>query len=135
MDITVRDQFGNAVSGAVVVAYNADRAGLYTPRDSSTRMPRIRATVTSDERGRRQILTVLPGPYPVGTEPPHVHFESWAMQAKVSYRTVWFEGDPLITAERRAWAARDAETEIVTLETRERSIPVCPVGIILRMDE
>ena len=35
--------------------------------------------------------------------------------SKPRFRTLWFEGDPLLTEERRQWAERDAETVIVPL--------------------
>jgi protocatechuate 3,4-dioxygenase beta subunit len=106
-DIMVKSQSGRPVPGVVVIAYGADVAGLYGPKDALSREPRLRATVTTDARGKCQVWTVRPGPYPDWSEPSHVHFEAWGLLTSEGLRTIWFEGDPMITAEKRAWAARD----------------------------
>ena len=97
----VADQRGRGIEGAVVIAYNADAHGLYNPPDSPTRVPRIRATVSTDADGRFQVLTVRPAPYPDHSEPAHLHFEIHAAGFRRQYSTLWFDGDPLITDARR----------------------------------
>ena len=93
----VRDENDRPIAGAVVTTYNADAAGLYNPRTSKTRAPRIRAVVQADANGRFQVLTVRPGPYPDADEPAHVHFEASAPGYHIGYSAIWFAGDPLIT--------------------------------------
>lgn len=134
LDIEVVDAAGKPATGVTIVAYNTDAAGLYNPRDSLTSVPRIRATVVSDARGRCQVLTVRPGAYPDASDPAHIHFEALSAPGNTSYRTVWFEGDPLITDAKRAWADRDEETEIVTIKSRRAGTPVCPVRVVLKPD-
>jgi protocatechuate 3,4-dioxygenase beta subunit len=126
----VRDATGRPVEGATVTAYNADATGLYNPANSETRVPRVHAKVTTDAQGRFQVLTVFPGPYPSGDEPAHVHFDAVAPTYKLSYATIWFEGDRLITPQKRAWADQDAETRIVP--TRDLAgLAVAAVTIVL----
>lgn len=115
----VTDAHGRPIYGATVNAYNADIAGLYAARDSGSRVARIRGTVVTDARGRFQLLTVHPGSYPSGQEPAHIHMDIVAPSFHMKYRTLWMEGDPLITPERRAAVAGDAETRIVPVESIE----------------
>lgn len=115
----VTDESGRPVRGARVTAYNTDATGLYNPRNSDTREPRISGEVTTNAEGRFQFLTVFPGPYPDIAEPAHVHFGATARAFRQAYATIWFEGDPLITAERKAWEEQDEETRIVPLENIE----------------
>lgn len=115
----VVDESGRPVRGATVSAYNTDAAGLYNPQNSPTREPRISGEVKSDGQGRFQFLTVYPGPYPEIAEPAHVHFGATARGFKQAYATIWIEGDPLITPERKAWEERDEETRVVPAESIE----------------
>lgn len=126
----VTDEAGRPVRGASVGAYNTDSAGLYNPPNSPTREPRISGTVITDDQGRFQFLTVYPGPYPGIGEPAHVHFGATAPSYAQAWATIWMEGDPLITDERRAWADRDAETRIVPLEDLE-GLAVARVTIVM----
>lgn len=131
IDGVVVNVAGKPVEGAAVTAYNTDASGLYNPPNGNTRVPRINAKVTTDAAGRFQVLTVYPGPYPEGKEPAHVHFDAIAPTFKLSYATIWIEGDPLITAERRAWAERDDETRIVPAENIE-GLAIARVTIVLK---
>ncbi|MBN8645890.1 MAG: hypothetical protein J0L61_11700, partial [Planctomycetes bacterium] len=111
-------------SGSSLARNAADALGATSPF----------ATVVSDARGRCQVLTVRPGAYPDASDPAHIHFEALSAPGNTSYRTVWFEGDPLITDAKRAWADRDEETEIVTIKSRRAGTPVCPVRVVLKPD-
>lgn len=130
---TVVDESGRPVRGATVSAYNTDASGLYNPRDSETREPRISGEVKSDSEGRFQFLTVYPGPYPDIAEPAHVHFGATARRFKQAWATIWIEGDPLITAERKAWEERDEETRIVPAESIE-GLAFARVTIVMKRD-
>src|SRR5262249_34616849 len=96
-------------------AYNADRAGLYVPPGSGTRLPRLRGACVTDEQGRFRFSTIRPGPYPSGGEPAHIHLVVTAPAHRPRFVTYWFEGDPLITAAKREKATRDPEFVIVPL--------------------
>jgi protocatechuate 3,4-dioxygenase beta subunit len=98
----VLDAAGAPIPGASVTAWNTDANGLYNPRNSPTREPRIKGTVTTDAEGRFQILTTRPGAYPDGTDPRHIHFKATKPGYQLRYSDIWFEGDPLITPARLA---------------------------------
>ncbi len=134
LDILVKSRSGKPVPGVVVMVYGADVAGLYNAKDAPAGEMRLRATVTTDARGKCQVWTVRPGPYPDLSEPSHIHFEAWGLQTSEGLRTIWFEGDPMISAEKRAWAGRDPETEIVSLRTSADGVTWCPVEIEVEVD-
>jgi protocatechuate 3,4-dioxygenase, beta subunit len=109
----VLDYDGRPLAKAAVVAYNADRQGLYNPRNSRTRVPRLRGVAITDRQGHFRFRTVKPGPYPNLSEPAHIHVSVLAPAHEVRYVDYWFEGDPLITRERRARTGPNANTVVV----------------------
>ncbi|MBM4113030.1 MAG: hypothetical protein FJ253_06605 [Phycisphaerae bacterium] len=111
----VLDDRGMPLSKAAVIAYNADRNGLYNPPDSPTRVPRIRGVAVSADDGSFRVTTVRPGAYPSGTDPAHLHLEVVAPAHHLRSMEIWFEGDPLITAEHRRRAAASPNTVLVEL--------------------
>lgn len=119
----ILDHQGEPLTGAAVQAYNTGRDGLYSPRGSGTRMPRIRGTALTDAAGRFRIETVMPGSYPGSQEPAHIHVAVLAPVHHVKFVAFWFEGDPFVTAERRKEAERDGETVIVKLERARDGLP------------
>jgi protocatechuate 3,4-dioxygenase beta subunit len=111
----VLDYTGRPLAKAAVVAYHADHSGLYNPPNPVTRTPRLRNVAITERDGRFEFSTIRPGPYPDLSEPAHVHVAVLAPAHHLRYVTYWFEGDPLITAERRQKLANDAETVLVEL--------------------
>jgi protocatechuate 3,4-dioxygenase beta subunit len=109
----VLDYGGRPLPKAAVILYNADANGLYNPPNSPTRVPRIRGVAITDERGAFRFITVWPGAYPNNSEPAHLHLLVAAPAHHPLHRSYWFEGDPLITPQRRAALRNDAETKIV----------------------
>ncbi|HYM82452.1 MAG TPA: hypothetical protein VEY91_13705 [Candidatus Limnocylindria bacterium] len=113
----VLDMRGRPLAKAAVVAYHADRRGLYNPRSSETRVPRLRGVAVTGDLGRFQFSTVRPGAYPEGAEPVHVHVAVLAPAHHVRHLDYWFEGDPLITDRRRS--SRNSNTIIVALARKD----------------
>lgn len=111
----VLDDAGYPLSGAAVVAYQADRTGRYNPPGAGTRVPRLRGTAVTDTAGEFSFSTVRPGAYPEGNEPAHLHLEITAPAHPVRHVTFWFADDPLVTPAQRRRADRDAEIVIVQL--------------------
>ena len=102
---------GRPISKAAVIAYNADASGLYNPRNSDTRIPRIRGVCVTDANGVFRFRTVWPGSYPDTKIPAHIHLQAAAPAHHSKYSEIWFEGDPHVTPQMR----RDAhDTQIVT---------------------
>lgn len=112
----VFDENNKPLPKASVIAYSTDNTGLYVPRGSSTRTPRINAVAVTDADGWFHFTTIKPGPYPDTDDPIHIHLHIDAAVHKHMYRTLWFEDDPRLTATKRR--AIDAETRIIPLTKR-----------------
>jgi len=106
----LRDAQGRPLANAAVVAYQADTSGLYAPRDSGTRNPRICGVAVTDRDGWYRFQTVRPGSYPGTKEPAHIHLTVAAPFHEIRYVTFWFDDDKLVEAVR---ARKDKETVIV----------------------
>lgn len=121
----VRDEHGQPLARASVIAYATDRQGLYVPAGSARkqRLPRLRAVAVTDDDGFYRFATVKPGPYPHSDDPAHVHLHIDAAVHAHTYRTLWFEGDPRITDRKRA--SLDKETVIVPLRQRDDGVLTC----------
>jgi protocatechuate 3,4-dioxygenase beta subunit len=115
----VVDGVGKPLVGAKVSAMQADANGHYNPAGWNRMTPRLSTLAWTDRDGRIVFDTIRPGPYPSRTEPAHIHFSvrvpGRPPDRGDGFRTLWFEGDPLLTEERRQWAERDAETVIVPI--------------------
>jgi len=61
------------LAGARLDVYHTDAGGFYTRPVSVARRARLRGSVWTDAAGRYEIRTILPGKYPSGGEPAHVH--------------------------------------------------------------
>lgn len=113
----VFDEHNKPLTKASVIAYSTDDTGLYVPRGSSTRTPRINAVAVTDANGWFHFTTIKPGPYPDTDDPIHIHLHVDAAVHKHMYRTLWFEDDPRLTPAKRR--AIDTETRIVPLIKRD----------------
>ncbi len=112
----IRDEDGRPLPKASVIAYNTDATGLYVPRGSKTRTPRIRGVAITDADGWYRFRTVRPGGYPGTDDPQHIHLHIDAAVHRQTMRDVWFEDDPRVTSgKRRTW---NADTAILSLTRR-----------------
>jgi len=68
---------GSPAAGAVVFAYQTDRAGLYDKPANGPHSWRLRGWVKTDADGRFTFETIRPGSYPNSNNPPHVHFAAF----------------------------------------------------------
>lgn len=108
---------GKPLAKQKVSASQTDRTGLYNPPGWNRRAPTLATSAWTDEEGWITFDTIYPGPYPREPEPSHIHF-STLVEGKAAFRTLWFEGDPHLTRERRAWADKDQETLIVKIDRK-----------------
>lgn len=115
VDFKLTDPAGRPLSRVKVSAIQTDTTGLYNPKGWGRMDPTLSAVAWTNAEGRITFRTIFPGPYPTRTEPSHIHFTA-TIDGKPRWRTLWFEGDPLLSAEKRRWAANDEETEIVPLD-------------------
>ena len=100
----VLDYRGQPLVKAAVVAYHTDHRGLYNPRNSETRTPRLRGVAVTDADGRFRFSTIQPAPYPDGNIPAHIHVLVAAPAHRERWFEIWFDSDPLVTPARRAEA-------------------------------
>lgn len=112
----VLDENGHPLPKASVIAYNTDATGLYVPRGSTSRTPRIRGVAVTNADGWYRFRTIRPGGYPGTDDPQHIHLHIDAAVHQHTYRTLWFEDDPRVTPAKRR--ALDRETVVVPLRTR-----------------
>src|SRR5262245_45363549 len=103
----VLDYTGKPLWKAAVMAYHADAKGLYNPPNTTPRTPRLRNVAITEKDGGFRFSTIRPAAYPDASEPAHIHLGVIAPAHHLRYVTYWFDGDPLITAERRRKAATD----------------------------
>ncbi|GEM_PF-2496772 len=116
----ILDEKGLPLARASVIAYQTDLTGLYNPRGSSTRNPRLRAVAITNDDGWYRFKTIKPGSYPDADDPAHIHMHVDAAVHKHTYRTLWFAGDPRITADKKS--TLDQETVIVQLRKRQDGV-------------
>lgn len=106
--------------GARLYVYQTGANGLYVPRMSIRRTPRIRGWMKTGTDGRYEFRTVRPGSYPGSRIPAHIH----ATLAAANDPDHWiddfhFEDDPFISDEDRAKPGRDGEFSSVLRTVRD----------------
>jgi polyisoprenoid-binding protein YceI len=98
---TVYDADGKTpVPGAKLHVYHTDAAGKYSATEAGVgdeRNPRLQCRLETDARGRFKIRTILPGPYPGGKTPRHIHIMVTAPGGVVHNATFQFTNDPNLT--------------------------------------
>lgn len=87
---TLRGADGKPVPGAVVYAYQTGADGEYHMKDER---PRLRGWARTDDAGRFTFLTTMPGGYPGGRAPVHVHVHVWGGGYPRQWFELLFEGD------------------------------------------
>ncbi len=104
----------------VLFAYHTDAQGHYNAPNSPFN-PRLHGWVQSDARGRYQLTTIMPAPYPGRDTPAHIHLSLFAEDLPEYWvDDVWFAGDPLITPHQRSLlTGRGGGGETVTLARQD----------------
>jgi protocatechuate 3,4-dioxygenase beta subunit len=89
--------------GVDLLIYHTDVQGLYRRPGDGSESSRLWARLRTDERGRYELRTIKPGPYPNERIPAHIHLEAEKPGYRKLVLEVVFEGDPFVTdAYRRA---------------------------------
>ena len=87
--------------GVDLLIYHTDVQGLYRhegPRGGGNAgTSRLWARLRTDERGRYELRTIKPGPYPNQRIPAHIHVEAEKPGYRKLVLEVVFEGDPFVT--------------------------------------
>ena len=97
---------GRPLAGVEIYAYHTGADGLYR-RDRYTpewpsKPPRLQGTLRTATDGSYEIDTIKPAAYPSRNNPAHIHFKLRASGFPEQGETIWFEGDPLLTAQQKA---------------------------------
>jgi protocatechuate 3,4-dioxygenase, beta subunit len=124
----------HVVPGIFVYAYNTDKQGNYSP-DGRVYPPRLKGYLKTDEEGRFELHTILPGRYPKMHVPAHIHFTLWG----AGYPMQWvdelrFEGDSYLTDEMRRESESRREFATIRPLTRDRD-KVYRCSVKLRLQE
>ena len=96
--------------GVIIYYWQTNEAGVYAPvarqTSGSTDHGGLRGWVITDAEGAYSIYTCRPGPYPSGDLPAHLHYfvKEPDLDAVYYIDDVYFDDDPLLTAEWRALA-------------------------------
>jgi protocatechuate 3,4-dioxygenase beta subunit len=98
------------IAGASVYIFHTDNDGRYDPAKAMPgegwETPRLHGYMRTDSVGRYVYGNVRPKPYPGGNTPARIRFVVSAEGFKGRAFEVWFEGDPMITAEQQAAQAK-----------------------------
>ncbi|MBS1806834.1 MAG: protocatechuate 3,4-dioxygenase [Acidobacteria bacterium] len=96
------------LANASVYVYHTDANGRYTPGPTDdNRNPRLRGYMRTDAQGRYEYNTIKPAPYPGDGPPAHIHYHVNAPGYQDRVFEIVFEGDPKISKEIRASAAKE----------------------------
>lgn len=90
------------VTNAVLRIYQTDASGVYSRESgdaSDERNPRLQVRLQTDSNGRYEVHTIMPGRYPGGKTPAHIHVMVSAPGSAEQNATFSFSGDPALTAE------------------------------------
>jgi protocatechuate 3,4-dioxygenase, beta subunit len=96
------------LANASVYVYHTDATGRYTPGPTDdNRNPRLRGYLRTDAQGRYEYTTIKPAPYPGDGPPAHIHYHVNAPGHQERVFEIVFEGDPKLSANIRAQAAKE----------------------------
>jgi len=120
------------VAGVIVYAYNTDKDGYYSP-DGKVGHPRLKGYMKTNEDGRFELHTIVPGRYPNMHIPAHIHFNLWGAGYPVQWtEELRFEGDSYLTdAMKKESAERGQFAPIRPITIDSAGIRHC--GINLRL--
>ena len=99
---TVRDENGQPIPGATIDVWQNAATGFYAVQQPEVQAPtNLRGVYRTDERGRYEIRTVRPVPYPIPADGPvgkllddtGRHPGLWAVQAKARFNTAMPKND------------------------------------------
>jgi len=124
--------------GVIVYVYHTNQAGIYPKKGDETGNGRrhgyLRGWMKTNADGNYEFETIKPSPYPTqGRGPAHIHY-TITPPGKSEYwlNSVWFEGDPLITEERKKNIQRTGGfSNIIKLQKDEKGVLSGVKNIIL----
>jgi protocatechuate 3,4-dioxygenase beta subunit len=104
----------------LIYFYHTDSDGFYNRKLPGEPLHgHFRGWLLTDQKGRYELSTFKPAPYPNRDNPAHIHMTLTSKTRKEeSIDNIWFEGDPLITSEmkRKQMTGKGGFDPIVKLE-------------------
>lgn len=123
-------------ANVIIYAYHTNEKGAYSTKGDETGWARrhgyLRGWVKTDSKGQYAFYTFKPASYPSRTEAAHVHLivkESDKNEYWID--SIEFEGDPLLTTEKRDKKRQRGGSGIVSLSKNEDGLILCRKDIIL----
>ena len=108
------------LANASVYVYHTDATGRYTPGPTDdNRNPRLRGYMRTDAQGRYEYSTIKPAPYPGNGPPAHIHYHVNAPGYQERVFEIVFEGDPKLSDNIRAQAAKEESAFSIRKLTRD----------------
>ncbi len=110
------------VTNAVLQVYHTDASGVYSREVKNAegeRNPRLKASLKTDDYGRYELHTIMPGRYPGGKTPAHVHLLVSAPGYNDKNATFSFSGDPALTPDDYEKHGRDGSFSSVRPAERD----------------
>lgn len=129
----VLDRMGRPVRGGTLKIWQANTFGRYAHPNDDNAAPLDPgfegfASITTDDNGRYELLTIKPGAYPTGPttiRPSHIHFEVLGKRERLITQ-LYFKGDPHHDKDR--WLQSSARPETIVM-------PILPAAPGLSSDE
>lgn len=123
---------GQPLAGASVYVYHTDEQGLYSAGVNDSRNPRLRGYLRTDALGRYEYTTIRPASYPNSSNPAHIHYHVNAPGHAERIFEIVFEGDPFVSADIRARAAREDSGFSIRPLAKETGVWRCRQDVRLR---
>jgi protocatechuate 3,4-dioxygenase beta subunit len=83
--------------GARMIVYHTDARGYYSEGGQDRTRARLSGEIVTGADGRYSFRTILPGYYPGGGTPRHVHFELESRDGRRTSAELRFADDPLLS--------------------------------------
>jgi len=127
----VMDEYCQPITGATVEIWQANTWGKYNHhRDKNNPSPSDPnfqgwGVMNTDESGRYQFKTIIPGSYPVNpiwTRPPHIHFKVFADKYVELITQLYFAGQSLNQHDQLLMRLSQADRERVTTQLSSKNV-------------
>ena len=112
----VLDSTGKPMAGILILAYQTDVEGYYSPAGENERDARLCAVIRTNESGEYSFDTIRPGAYPNGGVPEHIHFELWGDGIARQRRDLQFADDDLVPERRKRDLSRTSTVRPIMRE-------------------
>lgn len=116
-----------SAQGVILYVYHTNAKGIYQKKGNETgngkRHGYLRGWLKTNAKGEYQFTTIKPASYPNRSEPAHIHLTvKEPNKAEYWLDSYLFEGDPLLTQQRRSKLENRGGSGIITLKQNEMGL-------------